>query len=163
MGIRATVNKIAELVTAVVPTNDPTTPFTRTEADTKGRVKDIIKDPARAITRQFVVRLLDQMPKDDGEAGTPAGRLSQLIAVQVVYKHAKNGLPVPWTQAQMAEDCYAIQNALQNVLNWDRPNTGIMSIVPAEQPTNEPLDSDEQEVGRLLTIPHRVIYREVNP
>lgn len=163
MGARAIINKLSELITAVTPTTEPGIPFSRVEADNKGRALDVIGNPAKAITRQFAVRTSDQMPKDDGEAGTPAGRLRQLFEVQVVYKSGKQNLPIPYLQSMMAEDCASIQRALQNVIGWDRPTTGIMSVVPAEQPTNEPLDNEDQEVGRLLTIPHQIVYREVTP
>ncbi len=157
-GIRATINKMAEIVESVDPIFQPDHPFSRVEADTKGTVTDIIVDPNKAISRQFVVRLADQMPKDDGESGARPTRFTTAILVQVLYKTNK---PTAWLEAQMAEDGALIQYAMQDPLAWDCSSTGIMSIAPAEQPTSLELDSEETTVARLLTLPYMTTYREV--
>ena len=162
MGMRLGVNKIAQLVSEATPRSEVSRPFVLAEND-GGVTPDIIGNPATGTTRMFVVRPSDQLAKDDGEAGTPAGRLTAIVEVKVVYLF--RDLDIARLNDLMQEDCATIQRALQNHLAWDCPTTGIISIAPAEQPFRDPLEQDNPagttEVGFVLTIPSPVTYREV--
>ena len=159
MPISLAVDKIAELVSAATPRSEVSRPYILAE-DSGAWTPDIISNPSSGVTRAFVVRPSDVMPTDDGEAGTPAGRLTAIIEVKVVYLYSEIDMARRFDLAQ--EDCAVIQAAIQNHLAWDCPTTGILSIAPANQPFREPLDQGDTEVGFVLTIPSPVTYREVS-
>ena len=159
MGIRLAVDRIAALVSGATPRSESSRPFILAEQD-GAWTPDIIDDPSRGQTRDFVVRPSDLMPLDDGEAGTPAGRLTAIIEVKVVYLYSQIDRARRFDLAQ--EDCATIQAAIQQHLQWDCATTGIISIAPALQSTREALDQGDTEVGFVLNIPNPVTYREVS-
>jgi len=159
MGIRLVIDKIAELVSAATPRSEASRPFILAE-DSGAWTPDIIARPASGHTRMFTVRPSDLMPRDDGEAGTPAGRLTQIVEIKIIYLDNPVDRVRGWELAM--EDCATIQAALQQPLQWDCPTTGINSIAPALDPFREELDQGDRTVGFVLVIPSPVTYREVS-
>ena len=163
-GIRLIVERLGAIVSSLTPKTEGTShPFTLAESGT-GYVPDMLEEPARYSTRSFVIRAPDTMPMDDGEAGSPGRRLRTTLAVQVLYLLAD--MPISTLLESMAEDCAAIIRATQVTPDWQTPTTGIMSVVPGEQPTREPADQDaatgSKTIGHVLTIPLPIIYREAS-
>lgn len=159
IGIRAISDQMAAIVDKVEPKTESRNRFNLAESDTMAWTPDIWANPGRAEFRNFVIRPTAP-PVDNGEAGTPAGRLMVPMAVRIVYPYRSINKGRLWDM--MSEDAALIQRAMQVVTDWDRPNTGIMSISPATNVDYEELDQGDKEAALGLTIPFEVIYRE-NP
>lgn len=156
------ITTLAGIVAGLTPRTMADRGFAAAESVAGGFSRDVIDDPSRGRTRSFAVRLSDDMPKDDGAAGTPGLRLRATFEIKVLYLAADFALPA--MQAAMSEDAGSIIRATQSVAAWDTSTTGIVSVVPGEQPTREPAeqdtDSGTRTIGQILTIPLPVIYRE---
>lgn len=163
-GIRLITERLGAIVSALTPKTDGASHPFRLAEDGTGYVRDLLEEPSRYPTRSFVVRSPDTMPMDDGEAGVPGGRLRTTLSIQVLYLLAD--MPVSTLLESMAEDCAAIIRATQVTPDWQTPTTGIISIVPGEQPTREPAEQDSSTgtkvLGHVLTIPLPIIYREAS-
>ena len=160
IGIRAIRSTMAQIVMRVTPKTESGIPFKLAEDPDLGVTPDIIEEPGKASIRNFVIRPTQAMPGDDGEAGTPAGRLAAPMAVQIVYPIRGIDRGRLWMAA--GEDAAMIQRAMQVVVDWDRPNTGIISIDPGANVTREDLSQGDRDSAIGLTIPFIVRYRE-NP
>lgn len=155
---------LTNIVESVTPRTMSARAFAASESATGGFSRDIIEDPSRGRTRSFVVRLSDDMPRDDGAAGTPGRRLRAVFDVKVLY--LSSDLTLPAMLAAMGEDAGAIIRATQSVPAWDVATTGIVTVVPGEQLTREPAEQDTETgsrtIGQFLTIPLPIVYREAS-
>jgi len=153
---------LVNIVEGVTPRTMAARAFAASESVAGGFSRDILEDPSRGDTRSFVVRLSDDVPRDDGACGIPGLRLRAVFDIKILYKLADFTLPA--MLAAMGEDAGAIIRATQSVTAWDTATTGIVTVVPGEQLTREPAEQDTdtgtRTIGQILTIPLPIVYRE---